>query len=170
MGCSTPRTLHYLQPSVHTCSKLRCPYLSLKPLTPPKFAREVRASRKKVGFEQRFLLFPLLNAYGHSFLSGFRGAGSEVLVMLVDVDREESSAAVMLSSWLSPDGHRGRLSWRSRGLWSASVSRSIMRALSPKPWCRSASHHGCRTSGSPRCCSGILLEIPRTSRMAASCS
>ena len=70
----------------------------------------------------------------------------------------------------SPESLRGLRACLSRGLSFPTFSSAACRARSPSPSCRSASHQPGLVSGMPRYCSGILRDIPRSSRIAASCS
>ena len=69
----------------------------------------------------------------------------------------------------SPESLRGLRACLSRGLSFPTFSSAACRARSPSPWCRSASHQPGLVSGMPRYCSGILRDIPRSRRTAASC-
>ena len=57
-----------------------------------------------------------------------------------------------------------------RGCRSLGLASPRYTAISPSPWCRSDIHHVSAAPGCPQRSSGIWLEIPLTSCIAASCT
>ena len=57
-----------------------------------------------------------------------------------------------------------------RGCLSRGLVTPRYTAISPSPWCRSDIHHVSSAPGCPQRSSGMWLEIPRTSCIAASCT